>query len=158
MTLLSTTTLSGASTTITVTGGYNYIYGVLYGLTNATGFGDLRIAPNGTTNKAGASGTLTYTTTAETAGSNDTYIVLSQSYSLKHTDANNAFVFSIHNYESSSNYKPFHHFGTYENNNNATTKNNFAGGFESNTAITSLVFSNSGGNFSTGTVLIYGVK
>jgi hypothetical protein len=71
------------------------------------------------------------------------------------TDANNAFTFTIDNYSSATNYKTITSLGHF---NSGSFPAWAAGGYYANTAITSLVFANSGGNLSTGTVLLYGVK
>ena len=83
---------------------------------------------------------------------------MTSGYDILRTDANNAFQLQIYNYASSTAYKPVETFGIYLNNDSQVEAANFAGGFKDNTAITSLVFSNSGGNHSAGTVLLYGVK
>jgi len=158
MTLLSTTTLSGATTTISVTSGYNSIVGVIYGCTNNSGFGNFNLAPNGTTNLSYAAGVARYPSTTYVTGFSAGYWELSAGYSLSHTSANNAFQFQIDNYTSASNYKTISSRGVYTNNDSQLQSVNLQGGFASNTAITSLVFSNSGGNHSAGTVLLYGVK
>jgi len=158
MTLLSTTTLSGATTTISVASGYNYIKAVIYGCTNNTGFGDFYLAPNGTTNLSYYTGVARYPSTNGMYGGSAGYYVLSAGYSLSHTSANNVFELDIYNYTSASNWKTIRSMGVYTNNDSAIQTNNLQGGFASNTSITSLVFSNSGGNHSAGTVLLYGVK
>ena len=161
MTLLSTTTLSGATTTITVTGGYNYIQGVVFGVTNNTANGRLYIAPNGTTNLSNATGTARYAGAAATVrveGYDNGYIDLTRGYDTLRTSADNAWYFTIYNYTSSTRYKPFIFGGTYIDNDSAADVVNFQGAFRSNTAITTLDFSQSGGTFSAGTVLLYGVK
>jgi hypothetical protein len=161
MTLLSTTTLSGASTSISVAGGYNYIQGVVFGVTNASTNGRLFIAPNGTTNLSNATGTARYTGGAATVrveGYDNGYLDLTRGYDTLRTSADNAWYFTIYNYTSSTRFKPFAYGGTYIDNDSAADVVNFQGAFRSNTAITTLDFSQSGGNFSTGTVLLYGVK
>ena len=161
MTLLSTTTLSGASTSISVAGGYNYIQGVVFGVTNASTNGRLFIAPNGTTNLSNATGTARYTGGAASVrveGYDNGYLDLTRGYDTLRTSADNAWYFTIYNYTSSTRFKPFAYGGTYIDNDSAADVVNFQGAFRSNTAITTLDFSQSGGNFSTGTVLLYGVK
>ena len=161
MTLLSTTTLSGATTTISVAGGYNYIVGIVTGVTNNTANGRLYIAPNGTTNLSNATGTARYAGAAATVrveGYDNGYIDLTRGYDTLRTSADNAWYFTIYNYTSSTRYKPFIFGGTYIDNDSAADVVNFQGAFRSNTAITSLDFSQSGGTFSAGTVLLYGVK
>jgi hypothetical protein len=158
MTLLSTTTLSGATTTISVASGYNTIVGVVFGCTNNSGFGNFNLAPNGTTNLSYGAAVARYPSTSYLQGFSAGYWELSAGYSMSHTSANNSFQFQIDNYTSASAYKNISSSGVYTNNDSQLQAVNIAGGFASNTAITSLVFSNSGGNHSAGTVLLYGVK
>ena len=69
----------------------------------------------------------------------------------------NSWVFNIYNYANTSSRKPFNISGVYTN--VTVARGYFASGdINTTSAITSLVFSNSGGNLSTGTVLLYGVK
>ncbi len=153
MTLLSTTTLSGASTTISsISQSYNILYGVVYGVTNATANGVFSINPNG-----GLNGSYSGVSTG-TATSNNGDFRITQTNNPLRTDANNAFTFQIDNYTSAANYKPFHWYGVYLDTASVTSSVIGGGGYRSNTAITSIVFTNYGGNFSTGTVLLYGVK
>jgi hypothetical protein len=157
MTLLSTTTLSGASTTITVTSGYQDIYAVIFGVTNATANDQLRCAPNGDTNLCTFVDTYSYDASVSNAVNRDNRILFGENAMLR-TSASNTIALIINNYDSSTAFKPFQAYGYYQSGASNTSSFNLAGGYKSNTAITSLVFSNAGGNFSTGTVLLYGVK
>lgn len=159
MTLLSTTTLSGATTTISsISQSYNSLFLVFYGLTNATANGAFRILPNNglDANAAvlGAEGT-----SASSAGWNNAQIRFSDTISiLDRTNANNAGCLWIYNYTSTTNYKPFNGQFMFINNNGSKSVEAPIGASATNSAITSLVFANSGGNLLTGTVLLYGVK
>lgn len=157
MTLLSTTTLSGASTTISgISGSYNDLLVLISGITNATADGANRIAPNGTTNISALSGMDGFTFAYI-----NKYIWLGyEGAKFKRDDANNCFALLITNYASSTTVKPVSVNGIYYENLNFGTMSgcNGAGGINTTSAITSLVFTNTGGNFSTGTVLVYGVK
>jgi hypothetical protein len=77
------------------------------------------------------------------------------------TNANNAWSFSIDNYASTTTSKSFNLQGIFYSA-DATNYRAFGGlgGINTNSAISSLRFTTSfvGGNFSTGTVLLYGVK
>jgi hypothetical protein len=161
MTLISTTSLSGASVTLSsIPATYNNLQVVIFGVTNATADGYLRIAPNGATSscnnqflKGGddlvEKQTGTYITLTSPSGGN----------LLVRANANNTFVLNIFNYASSTAYKSYQSngFGRINATDNlgATILN---GVYFANTAISSLVISNSGGNLSTGTCLLYGVK
>ena len=157
LTLLSTTTLSGATTTISsISQSYTSLYGVIYGVTYATDNGRLVLSPNG-------SATTSWSFNIETGGldnRNADYIYFNVDPMLR-TNANNAWAFQIDNYTSSANYKPFVNQGIFHSAAAGALRHHGAGGgIGSNTAITSLAFTTSftGGNFSTGTVLLYGVK
>lgn len=159
MTLLSTTTLSGASTTISgITPSYTDLICYISGMTNATGNGTFRVGLNGST--TGHTGINNYffsgTTAAE--GLNNTYIVPNQG--ITRTDANNNIILKISDYASTTKLKPFNMFGGFYSSNVAGYQGfHISGIYHANTnAITSILFNNSGGNFSTGTVLLYGVK
>lgn len=156
MTLLSTTSLSGATTTISsISGAYNSLVAVVFGVTNATANGDLRCAPNGTTNIVDFMGN----NNDSTVGQNrNQYLRLTNNdNTITRTDDNNSYAFTIYNYASTTSRKPFQLTGSYIS---ATFSRGLlqAGHINTTSAITSLVFSNSGGNLSTGTVLLYGVK
>jgi len=155
MTLLSTTTLSGATTTISsIDQTYTNLFISVSRVTNASGDGQLRIAPNGNT---GISTTTQISNNTVDNPQND-YLYLSTS-TLENTDINNVFSLVISNYANTTFYKAFSVNGLFYNPSATAIKGVLSsGGIQTNSAITSLVFSNSGGNLSTGTVLIYGVK
>jgi hypothetical protein len=161
MTLLSTTTLSGASTTISsIAQTYNSLIAIVYGVTNATANGAFRLQPN-------ASGSISTWTGVEMFGAAASNVqglqlgninLFTPNGDLVRTDANNAWFVQIDNYTSTTNYKPLMVRGISKPVSGTTGAINFAGGINTNSAISSLLFTNTGGNFSTGTVLLYGVK
>ena len=158
MTLLSTTSLTGASTTIsTISQSYKSLFMVIYGVTNATANGVMRIAPNN--NTTGCS----YVSTDSVAGSfvgsvfRVNYLNLGTT-AWDRTVSTNVATVQIDNYTSSTNYKSLKAYGFANETGGSVMSFNIGGAFVSNTAITSLVFSNAGGNLSTGTVLLYGVN
>ena len=160
MTLLSTTSLSGATTTISsISQDYVELVVYIYGVTNATANGFIRIDPNGVTNTSVRLENYYVSSpeSATTAGAGGTRIFIGTGQALLRTSADNAFELRLPNYSSTASMKPFTVVGGYvgSGSNNATT---VTGYFYDATAISSLVFSNSGGNLSTGTVKIYGVK
>ena len=130
---------------------------VITGVTNATNTQQFRCAPNGVTNIANqisGDGAATW--------QNDptSYIGLSSGGGTNgtlRTSADNSWEFTIGNYTSTASFKPFTVMGGYEA---PAGVRGYAsiGQIATNTAITSLVFSNLGGNLSTGTVLLYGVN
>ena len=158
MTLLSTTSLTGATTTIgSISGSYNDLQMVIFGVTNATANGDkIRIAPNGDTNLFYGYGYVYDGATAYLGGMNGDRI-RTTGFNFSRTASANVFVCTIHNYASASAFKEITWDWGIED--GATRYRTTASGFyASNTAISSLVFSASGGDLSTGTVLLYGVK
>jgi len=161
MTLLSTTTLSGVSTTISsIDQTYKNLEIVVFGVTNATADGILRCAPNGTTNITSQNWFADYGGSWSTNSSfaNNTYLYLSGNNGMTRTDTANSFAVSIFNYSSTTGGKPHRTCGQYTADGGSNKPVFWTGGINTTTAISSLVFTNTGGSFSTGTVLIYGVK
>jgi hypothetical protein len=157
MTLISTTTLTGATTTLSsIPQTYNSLMLVGFGVTNATADGHTRIAPNNDI----AISTGTYLSAGTGQNRANTYILAlgDPSNAYTRTLSTNAFSCRIDNYTSTTNYKPFSMYSSAKGSGGADSRLIGGGAVETNSAITSLVFSNSGGNFSTGTVLLYGVK
>jgi len=158
LTLLSTTSLTGPTTSITsINQGYKSLFMVIYGVTNATANGVMRVAPNG--NTIGCSYVSTDSVGASFVSSVNrvTYLNLGTTAWLR-TTTNNVATIRIDNYTSSTNYKSLNAYGYAEETGGSVMSFNIGGAFVSNTAITSLDFSNAGGNLSTGTVLLYGVN
>ena len=158
MTLLSTTTLSGATTTISgISGSYKSLVAYIYGVTNATAVGTFRCAPN---NNPSFTNSTIYKSLTLVAFSNN-YLFLSSNATSTgqpdNGDADNAWTLTIDNYASAATAKNFQVYGGFAN---GYGQYGFTGTGRiiSTAAITSLVFSNSGGNLSTGTVLLYGVN
>lgn len=152
LTLLSTTTLSGASTTISsIDQTYTNLYVLVTGSTNATADGVLLVQPNNAATSSAQE------ISQGSVVQDNNFIRLSSNVNMTRTDANNAFALNIFNYKSTTSYKPFSWSGYFQVSGGSRSVTG-GGGFYSNSAITSLVFANGGGNFSTGTVLVYGVK
>jgi hypothetical protein len=154
-TLLSTTTLSGSSTTISsISGSYRNLYMYIYGSNNGTNNYRWNIAPNNVTNSVDYSMTRCIGGSATTVGETSTYL---QPYSaLGSGNTNNAGTFIFYNYASSTNYKPISFSGFFRNGDPANFSFEGGGAFTSNTAISSLVIYSSVGSFTAGTVLLYG--
>jgi hypothetical protein len=156
MTLLSTTTLSGASTTISsISGSYNRLVAYIYGVTNASANYLMSIQANGSANLAyyvnHSNTNNVYSTDKNTNA--DIYANATSSQS----SVDNSTVLEIDNYAQTSAYKPFQYKGfvTATAGDQGFTS---AGGIKTNSAISSLKFAPSSGTFSAGTVLLYGVK
>lgn len=155
MTLLSTTTLSGTTTTISnISQDYYALYIDIYGVSGGTN-GAFNINPN-------SSSTLVYALASENAaGSATTDPYVDQSIHTRNSwlsaNTNNCINLWINNYASTTNYKPFIMNGFYINTVSAKNTINTTGGIQTNSAITSLSFTGIG-SVTAGTVKIYGVK
>jgi hypothetical protein len=155
MTLISTTTLSGATTTLSsIPQTYNSLFLIVTRVTANTNDDRLRVLPNNVNNL------MEYQ-----ALNNGTAYSLSNSpirlteENHQRTNANNSWALKIDNYTSSNSFKPVNFYGFYRNTAGSTRSINAGGAFISDTAITSLVFDYGGTNtFAGGTVLLYGVK
>jgi hypothetical protein len=161
LTLLSTTTLSGTSTNISVTTGYKDLLIIASGVSANAGGSEMVVRPNNT------SATCAYTGTGYVANAS-AFISSTSEYQINafggsvDTETENAYVVQIFNYDQSSYVKAMRASGyykqVYQGNTRRNTFNN-AGGFYSTAAITSVAFTLIGGNtFSSGQVLVYGVK
>jgi hypothetical protein len=155
MTLLSTTTLSGTSTTISsISTAYESLYILAYGMTNTSANGYRQFKPLNT-------GSIGYGIhqNADTSVTMDTDVFLQQISTYQtYTDANNAVAIRIDNYASTTNYKPFSIQGI-QNGGGSPKAFWVNGGFKTNSAIDSVTFIQlGGGSFNAGTVKIYGVK
>ena len=155
MTLISTTTLSGATTTLSsIPQTYNSLFVVVYGVTANTNNNELSIQPNAVSNLTDYIRSLD---SGVQSNKNQEIGLFGGGYSLR-TDSNNAISLRIDNYTSTTNYKPLIWSGFFVET-TPTNKPIIAGGaFRSNTAITSLDLKYGGNTFSAGTVLLYGVK
>lgn len=156
-TLLSTTTLSGATTTVTVVGGYKDLKVVVFGCTNATTSGRFRIAPNGSTNIT----TQTGTGVANNTSVYNNFVQLGYLQTFdnpSYLDPDNVFQLEIYNYTSTTAHKVHRFSNFYQGGGPNYNVENWGGGINTTSAITSLVFSNAAGNWTAGTVLVYGVN
>jgi hypothetical protein len=160
MTLLSTTTLSGATTTISsISGAYKKLYCIIDTPQNSTADGLWRCRPNGTENSRCAGARVNLTTTATFYSEGD--IPLSLGLNTLRSNGDSYAVFEIDNYASTAiTRKGINGWSTFRNDSNSGNIYGVYGGsfyiFED--AITSLVFSNTGGDASAGTVYLYGVN
>jgi len=156
MTLLSTTTLSGASTTVSsIPQTYADLEIWVYGMTNATGGSGPNFRPNGTTNLIFAAGTRNNNGTMALSGITNSNI--ETGVSGLQSDANNAVRIRINNYASTTNYKNIDYVMSMLNTSSQSLSEEYTGYIKTNSAISSFVFVNGGGNWSTGTVQIWGI-
>ena len=158
-TLLSTTTLSGAST-ITISSisqDYSDLFITVFGVKNATANSGFSLIPNGSSGNTDVSRLSTDTAWATNTNDNIGFAKGGALDPLR-TDANNVWEVTLFGYSATNRYKPFQVFGGYKDTNSNNRTFISGGHFKSNTAISSFDISHFGGDFSTGTVLIYGVK
>jgi len=130
---------------------------LITGVTNAGNSGVFRIAPNGTTTISSSFVVVGTAVEAEQA----TYIKLTGTGGAEgslYTNADNSYSGFIYNYTSTTAFKPFFISGGYQAATPGQRGTISAGHITTNTAISSLVFSNPAGDLSTGTVLLYGVN
>jgi len=159
MTLLSTTTLSGASTTVSIAGGYKNLQVIVTGMSVSGSTGRFRIAPNGATNL------VTMASVAVANGTTNYNYFINYGYIQSFDNPAgsgigwlNTFQLDIANYADTTNRKTFNYVGYYNQDGTNFCAENTSGGINTASAISSLVFSNSGSNFAGGTVLVYGVN
>ena len=156
MTLLSTTTLSGTTTTISsIDQTYVDLYVLIHGVTNTSVDGNQTIYPNNA-----LTSTLMFTNTgtslATYAGSEIYYN--SDGNKPARADSGNSWAVRFSNYASTTAQKPYNMCGSFMGL-SARVAMMQSGSVTSTTAISSLKFTlYGGGSWSTGTVLIYGVK
>jgi len=154
MTLLTTHSLSGSTSTISgISGSYKSLFGIISGgTTTATVGTNWKINPNGST-------TITSVATTEAGASYDYtstwYLNISN---IKPTEGNNAWSFTIDNYASTTSHKPLKMSGQFKYYDNTLGSTNAGGGIRTTSAITSLDFVTLSGSFNGGTVLLYGVN
>jgi hypothetical protein len=158
MTLLSTTTLSGTSTTISsISGSYNDLYVYVSGVSAATDF-YFNVKPN---NLTGCN--WTYMINGVAVGSNTfSEIYFSDTgsnYKINANSVNNSWWLRFPNYANTSYTKSFIHQGVFEGSayNDIATMNAW-GQIPTTSAITSLVFNTNAISMTAGQVKVYGVK
>jgi hypothetical protein len=159
MTLLSTTTLSGGSTTVSsIDQTYRNLEIIIFGLTNSTSSSEFYLEPKAESALCDTTGTIGGSLISS-AGTNDAARI-SLKATVNRTDANNIWNVTFFNYASTTSYKSFIGSGSFTSTSPVAGSRgvNFGGSFKSNTAITSMVFNNTGETMTAGTVLIYGVK
>ena len=156
MTLLSTTTLSGTTTTISgISGSYNSLLIIVSGAVFGTGESQIGVIPNGVNNFYGicnrnSGGSVTQQSLTNTS--------IRTNQDATNTGGNNVFAVCIENYANTSYYKSIIAYG-YHASSSGETGFDIGGAYKSNSAITSINVTTAGGyTFSAGQVLIYGVK
>jgi hypothetical protein len=151
-TLLSTTTLSGASTTISsISQSYTELLVYFYGITNATADGIFKIDINSDGQNVYA--TTIYGSTVATTGS----VVIQSGANVLRTSSALEGIVRLPVYANTDKWKNIYCNMFYDKSGGGNQTDTILGNYISATAISSLKFSNTGGNFSTGTVKIWGI-
>jgi hypothetical protein len=160
MTLLSTTTFSGAAVNLTsISGAYKHLYLEWYGLTNATANAYLDMRLNNNTGSVynnyrdGTSGTSVFQ-----QGENADTIMRVSAGNTDRTSTNNSGVMIIYDYADATHFKNVStKFGFKNPTNNSVHLTDTL--FLSTTAVTQVnFFLDNGASFSSGTVKVYGVN
>jgi hypothetical protein len=158
MTLLSTTTLSGATTTISsINQTYNNLYVLISGINNASDSIN-KVLPNGANNTDIAMIEVIHNASAGVDGALNTALPISARTSNLAANTNNVFTCEIFNYASTTNYKLANFSAGLIRSTSANTQTVGTGLIKTNSAITSFDVTSGTGNFSGGTILVYGVK
>ena len=156
MTLLSTTTLSGASVTISsISSAYTDLYVTVTGVTNNTTAGDLTFTCN--SDDTPYSFGRQWKGGTETNWSGSGNLVPPAEGFNRTVTGNNLFVY-FPRYAIAGIARVGEVFGYYRHSSNNAFMYNGSYGTEGTAAISSLTLSNSGGTFSAGTVRIYGAN
>jgi hypothetical protein len=151
-TLISSTTLSGASVNLSsIPQTYRFLKLVVVGMTNATANGAFSLKHNGFSD----SGYVTF-------NQNSTFTVRTNTFfqttaSILRTDASNVFTFDFNNYSQVTNFHSITGALCFVDAGGSVISGSIGGGlFAGSSTIQSLQLANAGGNFSTGTALLYG--
>jgi hypothetical protein len=159
LTLLSTTTLSGASTTISsISGAYVNLYCEIINFLPATDDARIYVRPNNN------STALTYYN-AQIGTADGDYLFNDTTFTLSlgqdSATATNFTAFNLYNYADTNTWKMITSFSMLNDSAAPSTTvayRSLVGFMATTTDITSLTFHTSTGNFTSGTVLLYGVK
>jgi hypothetical protein len=159
MTLLTTHTLSGSTSSISsISGSYKSLFGVITGATTNGSGANWQINPNG----SNAITNNVWLSSYSSAAATNAYPALwyLNANAAKTTGGENCWSFTIDNYASTTGHKPIYLSGQFLEQNSGTEKcaTYGGGGIRTNSAITSLDFVTNSGSWTAGTVLLYGVS
>jgi hypothetical protein len=154
MTLISTTTLSGATTTLSsIPQTYNTLLFIINGMTANTGNKQLRALPNNVADQSTYVGVDRTTTYFKGGGT------IELTATTDRTNNANITLLQINNYASTTQAKPITFYSRFQSSSEGQSGKIGGGGIQTSDAITSMVFDYEGTNtFAGGTVLLYGVK
>ena len=157
-TLLSTTSLTGSSTTVSsISSAYQDLEIYISDLKPSTS-AIFTVKPNGSSNACSWTFTRASSSTLLYSGNTNADFSLGKGDSIYSTASSPTIYMNIRGYNALSTAIPFSYQGTYISSTGPATYAENGGGTIGGTAITSLVFGLSTGTFSGGTVKIYGVK
>ncbi len=156
MTLISTTSLSGTTTTISsIPQTYTSLYLIIAGVTTSAGNDEpFTLSPNNVSNLVSQSGV----NGSSVQSAATTQIQLTGGASMQRTNTNSIWILKFDNYTSTTRFKAFELYGGYPPDGGRFDAIIAGGLFRSNSALTSLVFNYGTSNMNAGTVLLYGVK
>ena len=156
MTLISTTTLSGVTTTLSsIPQTYNHLYLDIELVTGNTSNSTINVLPNNISDQT--FNQMIFNNAITNYGSGD--IRLTANQTTNRTDNRNTFNLIINNYSSTVGHKPFMSYGMIRSGADGNNPLAVFGMYRETTAISSLVFNYGGSNsFAGGTVRLYGVK
>ena len=157
LTLLSTTTLSGTTTTVSgIVGGYNDLVIIVKNINLATN-STPRLNINGSTTHFASGVEFTSGGSGFVTDTNNSNNNLGSTHLAGNTD--NIWVMEIFDYTSTTNIKPFRYFGSQINGSSNRMAYSTSGVYTANTAVTSVTVPTSGSvTQNGGTILIYGRK
>lgn len=155
MTLLSTTTLSGTSTTVSsISQSYKDLYVLV--VNQVGGGGQILLKPNNLSNAYGSGAT------SNNGGTSSFYTIYNDQLGTNaYANTNNTTNFYqvyINNYASTTAYKPFQYQGGHLTDANVRHNAFSIGYLQSNDAVTSIVVNRESGSFTAGTIYVYGVS
>lgn len=155
MTLLSTTTLSGSSTSISVSSGYRDLYIIVRNAQPGTNGTDSYMRLNNDSN----SRYNTFTQYNANLAFGDTYWG-SITYPNSSSGTTALYAITLYDYDNTSTYKlgQITAVGVSSTNTSNSTTQRVMGAYNQTGAITSVQFNVGGGTWTAGTVLVYGVK
>ena len=163
MTLLSTTSLSGATTTISsISGSYNQLFVEVLDYYVSSPY-PLLLRFNSDATANAYQGSYDYYPSDATAGQRAPFVAKDTNYYLNYgsvgnTDSNNYASMTFQNYSLTTVRKTLSSNAIYTNSGGNVTVENSGGGWLNSAAISSISFITSGGTFSGGSVKIWGIK
>lgn len=159
MTLLSTTTLSGASTTVSsISGSYKDLIIHVSGMRTAANSYGVHFDPNGSTSIASAALIKSLASTPSTDGYDGASIWVNRTGDYLGSNANNAFTIRVFNYATAEPVKNFTAVYQFVNGSSQVETHNIGGGILTTSAITSWKTTTDASSFNAGTIKIYGVN